>query len=126
MSLVLSNKGKGMQSSSEQPLVGEERYVTTRITAAKETTHKRLVTTFFIVSKMSKTSCFKSGHFINIYIINRTLHGPLGIRILSSALEDKIRIPAPPCNILYENKRDASVKHTLGCLWYMLQKIRRH
>ena len=38
MSLVLSNKGKGMQSSSEQPLVGEERYVTTRITAAKETT----------------------------------------------------------------------------------------
>ena len=32
MSLVLSNKGKGMQSSSEQPLVGEERYVTTRIT----------------------------------------------------------------------------------------------
>ena len=27
-----------MQSSSEQPLVGEERYVTTRITAAKETT----------------------------------------------------------------------------------------
>ena len=38
MSLVLSNKGKGMQSSSEQPLVWEERYVTTLITAAKETT----------------------------------------------------------------------------------------
>ena len=37
MSLVLSNKGKGMQSSSEQPLVREERYVTTQITAAKET-----------------------------------------------------------------------------------------
>ena len=37
MSLVLSDKGKGMKSSSEQPLVGEERYVTTRITAAKET-----------------------------------------------------------------------------------------
>ena len=31
---------KGMQSSSEQPLVGEERYVTTLITAAKETTRK--------------------------------------------------------------------------------------
>ena len=28
---------KGMQRSSEQPLVGEERYVTTLITAAKET-----------------------------------------------------------------------------------------
>ena len=27
-----------MQSSSEQRLVGEERYVTTRITVAKETT----------------------------------------------------------------------------------------
>ena len=27
-----------MQSSGEQPLVGEERYVTTLITAAKETT----------------------------------------------------------------------------------------
>ena len=41
MLLVLSNKGKGMQSSSEQPLVGEERYVTTLITAAKETTKRR-------------------------------------------------------------------------------------
>ena len=28
-----------MQSSSEQPLVGEERYVTTLITAAKEIIH---------------------------------------------------------------------------------------
>ena len=37
MLLVLSNKGKGMQSSSEQPLVGEECYMTTLITAAKET-----------------------------------------------------------------------------------------
>ena len=37
MSLVLTNKGKGMQSSSEQPLVGEEHCVTTLITAAKET-----------------------------------------------------------------------------------------
>ena len=40
--------------------------------------------------------------------INRTLHGRLGIQILfsraesiSSALEDKIRIPAQPRNILY-------------------------
>ena len=37
MLLVLSNEGKGMQSSSEQPLAAEERYVTTLITAAKET-----------------------------------------------------------------------------------------
>ena len=36
-SLLVSLR-KGMQSSSEQPLVGEERYVTTLITAAKETT----------------------------------------------------------------------------------------
>ena len=34
---LLVNLRKGMQSSSEQPFVGEERYVTTRITAAKET-----------------------------------------------------------------------------------------
>ena len=37
MLLVLSDKGKGMQSSSEQPLVGEDHCVTTLITAAKET-----------------------------------------------------------------------------------------
>ena len=42
---------------------------------------------FFIISKMNKTGCFKSRHFINIYIINRTLHGRLGIRILSSRAE---------------------------------------
>ena len=34
---LLVNLRKGMQSSSEQPLVGEERYVMTLITAAKET-----------------------------------------------------------------------------------------
>ena len=34
---LLVNLREGMQSSSEQPLVGEERYVTTLITAAKET-----------------------------------------------------------------------------------------
>ena len=27
---------------------------------------------------------------------------------------------------LIERDIDASVKHTLGCLWYVLQKIRRH
>ena len=37
MLLVLSEKGKGMQSSREQPLVGEEHCVTSLITAAKET-----------------------------------------------------------------------------------------
>ena len=40
MLLVLSDKGKGMQSSSEQPLVEEEHCVTTLITAAKETREK--------------------------------------------------------------------------------------
>ena len=38
MLLVLS-KGKGIQSSSKQPLVGDERYVTTLITSAKETSY---------------------------------------------------------------------------------------
>ena len=36
---LLVNLRKGMQSSSEQPLVGEERYVTNLITAAKENTY---------------------------------------------------------------------------------------
>ena len=35
---LLANLRKGMQGSSEQPLVGEEHCVTTLITAAKETT----------------------------------------------------------------------------------------
>ena len=47
MLLVLSNKGKGMRSSSEQPLVGKERYVTTLITAARETIES---TAFIIIS----------------------------------------------------------------------------
>ena len=34
---LLVNLRKGMQSSREQPLVGEELYMTTLITAAKET-----------------------------------------------------------------------------------------
>ena len=34
---LLVNLRKGMQSSSEQPLVGEEHCVTTLITVAKET-----------------------------------------------------------------------------------------
>ena len=38
MLLVLSDKGKGLQSSSEQPLVGQEHCVTTLIAAAKENT----------------------------------------------------------------------------------------
>ena len=35
---LLVNLRKGMQRSSEQPLVGEERYVTTLITVAKKAT----------------------------------------------------------------------------------------
>ena len=72
-----------------------------------------------MISKMSETTCFKYRHFINIYVINRKLHGRLGTRILFSraesishsfasltpeilsALGDKIRIPTRPCNILY-------------------------
>ena len=70
-----------------------------------------------------KKGCVLCRNFISIYKINRTLHGCLGIRILSSraeslplisfvhsweilsALEDKIRIPAWPCNILYISGR---------------------
>ena len=51
MLLILSNKGKGMQSSSQQPLVGEERYVTTLITAAKETSGPREIQLSAIVCR---------------------------------------------------------------------------
>ena len=50
-------------------------------------------------------------YFIGVYIINRTLHGRLEIRNFSSrvekyftrsrTLEEKFRISARPCNILY-------------------------
>ena len=46
-------------------------------------------------------------YFIGVYIINRTLHGRLEIRNFSSrvenisTLEEKFRISAQPCNILY-------------------------
>ena len=57
-------------------------------------------------SKVNKKSFVLCGNFISIYEINRTVHGRLGIRILSSraesiSLEDKIGIPARTCNILY-------------------------
>ena len=47
-------------------------------------------------------------YFIGVYIINRTLHSRLEIRIFSSrvekyfsTLEEKFRISARSCNILY-------------------------
>ena len=40
-------------------------------------------------------------YFIGVYIINRTLHGCLEIRNFSSRVEEKFRISARPCNILY-------------------------
>ena len=43
---LLVNLRKGMQSSSEQPLVGEERYVTTLITAAKNLLEYLLLKSF--------------------------------------------------------------------------------
>ena len=42
---------------------------------------------FFAISKMNKKSCLLCGSFIGIDIINRTLHGRFGIRILSSRAE---------------------------------------
>ena len=66
-------------------------------------------------------------HFIGVYIINRTLHGRLEIRNFSSrvekyftrslrslvkyflTLEEKFRISARPCNILYTCSSDMGV-----------------
>ena len=51
---LLVNLRKGIQSSSEQPLVGEERYVTTLITAAKETIVRPVRSFKFKMSEESK------------------------------------------------------------------------
>ena len=62
---------------------------------------------YFAVSEMNKKSCVLCGQYL---YKNRTFHGRLGIRILSSSAESisykdkiKIRIPAWPWNILYLN-----------------------
>ena len=72
---LLVNLRKGMQSSSKQPLVGEENCVTTLITAAKETinraTCKDILEIFFkSVKRMLRfitISCYENGweeHFV--------------------------------------------------------------
>ena len=71
---------------------------------------------FFIISKINKTSCFKSRHFINIYIINRTLHGRLGIRILSSRAESisqhsKIKFVSPRGHVISSINEDSDLIH---------------
>ena len=45
---LLVNLREGIQSSSEQPLVGEERYVTTLVTAANETIKTVQVSNFVL------------------------------------------------------------------------------
>ena len=50
-----------MQRSSEQPLVGEERYVTTLITAAKETI---LLPSHYIMSFCVVSSLTRGGHLL--------------------------------------------------------------
>ena len=44
--------------------------------------------------------CYVEISLVSIKQTEHYMHDRLGIRILS-ALEDKIRIPARPCNILY-------------------------
>ena len=46
---LLVNLRKGIQSSSEQPLLGEEHCVTTVITAARETNQQHEITCFAVV-----------------------------------------------------------------------------
>ena len=63
MLLILSDKGKGMQSSSEQPLVGEEHCVTTLTTAAKETNKTHELSQFF-------QSVFQKRRTLHISLLN--------------------------------------------------------
>ena len=63
-----------------------------------------------------KKSCVLCRNFISIYKINRTFHGRLGIRILSSRADryfqhSKIKFASPrPCNILYIRATKATKK----------------
>ena len=84
----------------------------------------------FIISKMNKTSCFKSRDFINIYIINGTLHGRLGIRILSSRAESMSHSFASLTRERYlqhSNIKFVSPRsHVISSIyfWYIIQKFR--
>ena len=60
---LLVNLRKGMQSSSEQPLVGEERYVTTLITAVKETIRELKQQTFLIHGRLPEVK-FQASHLL--------------------------------------------------------------
>ena len=60
---LLVNLRKGMQSSSEQPLVGEERCVTTLITAAKETKSARVTYETFRYNTV-----FQLSHSIGLFL----------------------------------------------------------
>ena len=59
----------------------------------------------FSVLKINKKSCLLCGNFISIYVIKRTLHGRLGIRILSSRAESilqhlKIKFVSPHGHVI--------------------------
>jgi len=70
--------------------------------------------TTLVVSKMNKKSCVLCGNFISIYKINRTLHGRLGIRILSSRAKSishsKIEFVSPR-------------GHVISSIYYIVQYI---
>ena len=53
----------------------------------------------------------------HVYIIKRTLHGGLKIRILFSRGKNKIHIFAPPCNILYVYKFKAWIFFQIFLSW---------
>ena len=65
---------------------------------------------YFAVSKMSKKNCVLCRNFISIYKINRTLHGRLGIRILSSCAERYVQ---------YSKINFVSLRsHVISSIWF--------
>ena len=61
---LLINLRKGMQSSSEQPLVGEERYVTNLKTATDMEFNLDFMKLFSL--GMAGAQCFKQSHIIAV------------------------------------------------------------
>ena len=76
---LLVNLRKGMQSSSEQPLVGEEHCVTTLITAAKETTYSDVPMKFVQDCMVSNIVCCLL--FFKIYQIQQHPHAGVAVAV---------------------------------------------
>ena len=101
---------------SEYPLLCKYQWNTRWAFARKHDIFKRVAMATQWIAPFAGKNCFSEmvWYFIGVYVINRTLHERLEIRNFSSrvenislvreyfsTLEEKFRISARPCNIIY-------------------------